>query len=161
MTNKDKQRRLRKIIIHVINESIKQDIIPFRLKHRRMPEKGYAKINVCGMPTLINWIITEQEQFRMSVWWNFTPEVIPSLKNGVPGNMFRLLPCVGRERFRFVVGCCASFYFDYRQRAILSDRGREFFAVYVRSSCAAFIDNLEDIPPAGYSISELTRSLLL
>ncbi|MDJ7445093.1 hypothetical protein LEH14_28000, partial [Salmonella enterica] len=81
------------------------------------------------------------------------------LINGRPENLKALLPDVDRNAFRLVVGACASFYFDYKHKGILSDRGKEFFSVYVRESTASDIDKIGEVKPFCYSISELSRPL--
>ncbi|EHC5874040.1 hypothetical protein JR782_004920 [Salmonella enterica subsp. enterica serovar Eastbourne] len=54
----------------------------------------------------------------------------------------------------------ASCYFNYpRKKKVLSDKGNDFFAVYVRESTVSYIDELEDVKPFGYSISELSQPL--
>ncbi|MBA2158711.1 hypothetical protein CB025_14765 [Salmonella enterica subsp. diarizonae serovar 60:r:e,n,x,z15] len=159
MNKAEQQKRLRKIMIHAINEAVNVGVIPLMFRYRRMAAEGYAKITVCDKPTIINWTDTGHDDFRVTVWWDYQPEKIHRLIKGRPENLKLLLPDVERNHFSFIVGTCASFYFDYQHKGILSDRGREFFAVYVRESTAGYIDELEDVKPFGYSISELSRPL--
>ncbi|OHG32044.1 hypothetical protein A7T58_09510 [Salmonella enterica subsp. diarizonae serovar 16:z10:e,n,x,z15] len=71
------------------------------------------------------------------------------------------LPGIYRDRLRLIVGLCASCYFNrQRKRGVLSDKGNDFFSVYVRESTASYIDELKEVKPFGYSISELSRPLL-
>ncbi|HAF2129997.1 TPA: hypothetical protein N2G35_004637 [Salmonella enterica] len=159
MNKAEQQKRLRTLMIHAINDAVKVGTIPLMFRHRRMTTEGYAGITTCGKYTIINWKETGLNEFRITVWWDYQPEHIPRLINGRPENLKLLLPDVDRNYFRLVVGACASFYFDYRYKGILSDRGKEFFAVYVRESTASDIDEMEDVKPFGYSISELSRPL--
>lgn len=159
MNKTEQQKRIRKIMLHAINEAVKVGVIPLMFRHRRMTAEGYAKITVCDKPTIINWTDTGHDDFRVTVWWDYQPEKIPRLIKGRPENLKLLLPDVERNHFSFIVGACASFYFDYLHKGILSDRGKEFFAVYVRESTGSGIDELEDVKPFGYSISELSRPL--
>lgn len=155
----EQQRRIRKLMIHAINEAVTVGAIPLMFRYRRMTTEGYATITVCDKPTVISWKYTGHDEYRVSVWWDYRPDLLPAQKREESTDLSRLLPDVNRDRFRFVVGACASFYFDYRHKGILSDRGKEFFAVYVRESTAICIDELEDVKPFGYSISELPRPL--
>lgn len=150
---------IRKLMLHAINEAVRIEAIPFMFRYRRMEKEGYAEIPVFDKPTIINWKYTGHDEYRVSVWWDYRPDLLPA-QNRYEYTDLSLLPAdVNRERFRFVVGACASFYFDYRRKGILSDRGKEFFAIYVRESTASYIDEQEDVEPVGYSISELSRPL--
>ncbi|HAG2284115.1 TPA: hypothetical protein G8W61_004481 [Salmonella enterica] len=159
MNKAEQQKRLKKLMIHAVNEAVIAGVIPLTFRYRKMTQEGFAGITVCGKYTLINWKETGIDEFRVTVWWDYQPEHITKLINGRPENLKLLLPDVDRTAFRLVVGACASFYFDYLQKGILSDRGKEFFAVYLRESTASEIDELEDVKPLGYSISELARPL--
>lgn len=159
MGKAEHKKRIRKLMIHAINEAVRNGVIPLMFRHRKMTAEGDARITVCGKPTTINWTDTGHNELRISVWWDYRPDSLPG-KNGSDYIDLSLLPTdVNRDRFRFIVGACASFYFDYLHKGILSDRGKEFFAVYVRESTASYIDELEDVKPFGYSISELSRPL--
>ncbi|ECC3463673.1 hypothetical protein AA471_13460 [Salmonella enterica subsp. enterica] len=160
MSKAEQQTRIRKIMLHAINEAVNVGVIPLMFRHRRMTAEGYAKITVCDKPSIINWTDTGHDDFRVTVWWDYQPEKIPRLIKGRPENLKLLLPDVDRSHFSFIVGTCASFYFDYLHKAILSDKGKEFFAVYVRESTGSDIDKLKEVKPFGYSISELSRPLL-
>ncbi|EAY3715510.1 hypothetical protein FGS56_10540 [Salmonella enterica] len=159
MSKAEHKKRIRKLMIHAINEAVKTGVIPLTFRYRRMAPEGFTGIIVLGKHTAINWKETGLDEFRVTVWWDYQPEYIPKLINDRPENLKALLPDVDRNAFRLVVGACASFYFDYLQKGILSDRGKEFFAVYVRESTASYIDELEDVEPFIYSISELSRPL--
>lgn len=153
------KKRIRKLMIRVINEAVRSGVIPLMFRYRRMTTEGYATITVCDKPTVISWKCTGHDEYRVSVWWDYRPDLLPVQKREESVDLSLLFPDVNRDRFRFIVGACASFYFDYLQKGILSDRGKEFFAVYVRESTTSYIDELEDVKPFGYSISELSRPL--
>ncbi|EAB7739572.1 hypothetical protein B5864_13845 [Salmonella enterica] len=159
MSKAEHKKRIRKLMIHAINEAIRAGVLPLMFRYRRMTAEGYANITVCGKPTVINWCDTGHDEFRVSVWWDYRSDLLPEKNRYEPVDLSLLLPDVNRDRFRFIVGACASFYFDYKHKGILSDRGKEFFAVYVRESTAIYIDELEDVEPFSYSISELSRPL--
>lgn len=159
MGKAEQQRRLKTLMIHAINEAVTAGVIPLTFRYRRMTPEGFAGITVCGKHTAINWKEAEHDEFRITVWWDYQPEHIIKLINGRPENLKFLLPDVDRNCFRLVVGACASFYFDYKYKGILSDRGKEFFSVYVRESTASDIDKMEEVKPFCYSISELARPL--
>ncbi|EBX2875994.1 hypothetical protein DRL66_22580 [Salmonella enterica subsp. enterica serovar Muenchen] len=159
MNKAEQQKRIRKITLHATNQAVKVGVIPLMFRYLRMAAEGYTKITVCDKPTIINWAYNGHNEFRVSVWWDYQPEHIPQLIKGSPENLNLLLPDVDRTRFRFIVGACVSFYFDYLHKGILSDKGKDFFAIYVRESTVSYIDELEDIKPFGYSVSELTRPL--
>ncbi|EAQ6130160.1 hypothetical protein AXA88_14775 [Salmonella enterica] len=155
----DHKKRIRKLMIHAINEAVRVRAIPLMFRYRRMEKEGYTKIIVCDKPTVINWKYTGHDEYRFSVWWDYRPDLLPGHSRYESIDLSILLPNVNRDHFRFVVGACASFYFDYRHKGILSDRGKEFFSLYVRESTASYIDEQEDVEPVGYSISELSRPL--
>ncbi|ECE0793892.1 hypothetical protein ACOIPX_001069 [Salmonella enterica] len=159
MGKAEQYRRLKKLMIHVVNEAVTAGVIPLTFRYRRMAPEGFTGITVCGKHTAINWKETEHDELRITVWWDYQPEHIPKLINGRPENLKSLLPDIDRNAFRLVVGSCASFYFDYRHKGILSDRGKEFFSIYVRESTASDIDKMEEVKPFCYSISELSRPL--
>lgn len=159
MSKAEHKKLIRKLMIHAINEAVRSGVIPLMFRYRKMPDEGYANIIVCGKPTVISWCDTGHDELRVSVWWDYRPDLLPGQNSDESIDLSLLLPDVNRDRFRFVVGACASFYFDYRHKGILSDRGKEFFALYVRESTASYINELEDIKPFGYSISELARPL--
>ncbi|ECE0793810.1 TPA: hypothetical protein ACIBOF_004145 [Salmonella enterica subsp. diarizonae serovar 61:r:-] len=159
MNKAEQQKRLKTLMIHAINEAVIAGVIPLTFRYRKMAQEGFAGITVCGKHTAINWKETGIDEFRVTVWWDYQPEHITKLINGRPENLKLLLPDVDRNAFRLVVGACASFYFDYKYKGILSDRGKEFFSVYVRESTASEIDEMEEVKPFCYSISELARPL--
>ncbi|EIF8866886.1 hypothetical protein HZ500_005491 [Salmonella enterica] len=159
MSKAEHKKRIRKLMIHAINEAVIAGVIPLTFRYRRMTAEGFKGITVCGKHTIINWKETGPDEFRVTVWWDYQPEHITKLINGRPENLKLLLPDVDRTAFRLVVGACASFYFDYKHKGIQSDRGKEFFAVYVRESTVSDIDKMEDVKLFGYSISELSRPL--
>ncbi|EEA3739534.1 hypothetical protein J5047_003195 [Salmonella enterica] len=159
MGKAEHKKRIRKLMIHAINEAVRDGVIPLMFRYRKMTAEGYAKITVCDKSTIINWTDTGHDEFRFSVWWDYRPDLLPGKNGGEPIDLSLLPTDVNRDRYRFIVGACASFYFDYWHKGILSDRGQEFFAVYVRESTASYIDEQEDVKPFGYSISELSRPL--
>lgn len=159
MNKAEQQKRIKKILLYAANEAVKVGVIPLMFKYLRMTSEGYAQITVCDKPTIINWVYNGHNEFRVSVWWDYQPEYIPKLIKGRPENLKSLLPDVDRTRFRFIVGACVSFYFDYLHKGILSDKGKDFFAIYVRESSVNYIDKLEDVKPFGYTVSELPRPL--
>lgn len=159
MNKAEQQKRIKKIMLYAANEAVKVGVIPLMFKYLRMTSEGYVQITVCDKPTIINWVYNGHNEFRVSVWWDYQPEYIPKLIKGRPENLKLLLPDVDRTRFRFIVGACVSFYFDYLHKGILSDKGKDFFAIYVRESSVNYIDKLEDVKPFGYTVSELPRPL--
>ncbi|ECE0793378.1 hypothetical protein POJ30_000561 [Salmonella enterica] len=159
MNKAEQQKRIKKIMLYAANEAVKVGVILLMFKYLRMTSEGYAQITVCDKPTIINWVYNGYNEFRVSVWWDYQPEYIPKLIKGRPENLKLLLPDVDRTRFRFIVGACVSFYFDYLHKGILSDKGKDFFAIYVRESSVNYIDKLEDVKPFGYTVSELPRPL--
>ncbi|HCL5309958.1 TPA: hypothetical protein N2G38_002238 [Salmonella enterica] len=149
MSKAEHKKRIRKLMIHAINEAVRSGVIPLMFRYRKMPDEGYANIIVCGKSTVINWCDTGHDEYRVSVWWDYRPGLLPVQKREESVDLSLLFPDINRDCLRFVVGACASFYFDYRHKGILSDRGKEFFAVYVRESTACEIDELEDVKPFG------------
>lgn len=160
MSKAEQQKRIRKLMIHSLNEALRKQIIAFKSRQKSMTEAGCAEITVCGKPTIINWCDTGHNELRVSVWWDYRPERLPKLMKSRLHDLTLPLPGIYRDRLRLIVGACASCYFNYpRKKGVLSDKGNEFFAVYVRESTASYIDELKDVKPFGYSISELPRPL--
>ncbi|EDQ9751405.1 hypothetical protein QD67_001040 [Salmonella enterica subsp. enterica] len=60
--------------------------------------------------------------------------------------------------FLMLIGTACGSWLALVQVVILT-RGKEFFALYVRESTASYIDELEEVEPFIYSISELSRPL--
>ncbi|EME5787854.1 hypothetical protein VY487_004803 [Salmonella enterica] len=127
MGKAEQKKRIRKLMIHAINEAVRVGIIPLSFRYRRMTAEGYTGITVCDKPTIISWKDTGYDDFRVSVWWDYRPDLLPGQSRDESINLSLLLPDLNRDRFRFIVGACASFYFDYWRKGILSDRGKDFF----------------------------------
>ncbi len=160
MSKAEQQTRIRKIMIYALNAALRAGVIPLKTRHNGVTEAECAEITVCGKPTIINWCDTGHNELRVSVWWDYRPERLPKLMRSRLHDLTLPLPGIYRDRLRLIVGACASCYFNYpRKKGVLSDKGNDFFAVYVRESTASYIDELEDVKPSGYSISELTRPL--
>lgn len=126
MSKAEHKKRIRKLMIHAINEAVRSGVIPLMFRYRRMTAGGYANITVYGKPTVINWCETGLNELRVSVWWDYQPVTQPGQGKYKPKEIALLFSDINRDCLRFVVGTCASFYFDYRHKGILSDRGREF-----------------------------------
>ncbi|ECC3466320.1 hypothetical protein AA471_27470 [Salmonella enterica subsp. enterica] len=161
MSKAEQQTRIRKIMIYALNAALRAGVIPLKTRHNGVTETECAEITVCGKPTIINWCDTGHNDLRVSVWWDYRPERLPKLTKNRVHDLTLPLPGIYRDRLRLIVGLCASCYFNrQRKRGVLSDKGNEFFSVYVRESTASYIDELKEVKPFGYSISELSRSLL-
>ncbi|EAM8206990.1 hypothetical protein HLH60_003841 [Salmonella enterica] len=161
MSKAEQQTRIRKIMIYALNAALRAGVIPLKTRHNGVTETECAEITVCGKPTIINWCDTGHNELRVSVWWDYRPERLPKLTKNRVHDLTLPLPGVYRDRLRLIVGLCASCYFNrQRKKGVLSDKGNEFFSVYVRESTASYIDELKEVKPFGYSISELSRSLL-
>ncbi|EAA7553410.1 hypothetical protein LO27_21485 [Salmonella enterica] len=161
MSKAEQQTRIRKIMIYALNAALRAGVIPLKTRHNGVTETECAEITVCGKPTIINWCDTGHNELRVSVWWDYRPERLPKLTKNRVHDLTLPLPGGYRDRLRLIVGLCASCYFNrQRKKGVLSDKGNEFFSVYVRESTASYIDELKEVKPFGYSISELSRSLL-
>lgn len=160
MSKAEQQTRIRKIMIYALNAALRAGVIPLKTRHNGVTEAECAEITVCGKPTMINWCDTGHNDLRVSVWWDYRPERRPKLMRSRLHDLTLPLPGIYRDRLRLIVGLCASCYFNCQQkRGVLSDKGNEFFSVYVRESTASYIDELKDVKPFGYSVSELSRPL--
>lgn len=159
MRKSEQQKRIRKIMIYTLNAVFRAGIIPQKARDNGLMESGCSEITVCGKPAIVNWCDTGRDELRVSTWWDYRPERLPRLMKSKLNDLTLPLPGIYRDRLRLIVGVCASCYFDCRHKGILSDRGKEFFAVYVRESASSYIDELEDMKPFGYSISKLSRPL--
>ncbi|ELU9452678.1 hypothetical protein SD741_003420 [Salmonella enterica] len=161
MSKAEQQMRSRKIMIYALNAALRAGVIPLKTRHNGVTETECAEITVCGKPTIINWCDTGHNELRVSVWWDYRPERLPKLTKNRIHDLTLPLPGIYRDRLRLIVGLCASCYFNrQRKRGVLSDKGNDFFSVYVRESTASYIDELKEVKPFGYSISELSRPLL-
>ncbi|EAV3944920.1 hypothetical protein AHW82_22450 [Salmonella enterica subsp. diarizonae] len=159
MSKSEQQKRIRKIMIYALNTAFRAGVIPKKARDNGVMEAECSEITVCGKPTIINWCDTGYDELRVSVWWDYRQERLPRLMKSKLNDLTLPLPGIYRDRLRLIVGVCASCYFGCRHKGILSDRGHEFFALYIRESTASYIDELEDVKPFGYSISELSRPL--
>ncbi|EHW1216619.1 hypothetical protein K7B55_002054 [Salmonella enterica] len=161
MSKAEQQTRIRKIMIYALNAALRAGVIPLKTRHNGVTETECAEITVCGKPTIINWCDTGHNDLRVSVWWDYRPERLPKLTKNRIHDLTLPLPGIYRDRLRLIVGLCASCYFNrQRKKGVLSDKGNDFFSVYVRESTASYIDELKEVKPFGYSISELSRPLL-
>lgn len=109
MNKAEHKKRIRKLMIHAVNETVRDGVIPLMFRYRRMTKEVYAKLTVCGRLTLINWSDTGHNEFRVSVWWDYRPELLPTQSRDNSASLSLLFPDVNRDRFRFVVGACAYF----------------------------------------------------
>ncbi|EAP7866739.1 hypothetical protein ACOIPX_001060 [Salmonella enterica] len=159
MSKAEQQKRIRKVMIYALNAAFRAGVISLKDRVNGMTEAECSEITVCGKSTIINWRDTGRDELRVSVWWDYRPERLPKLMKSKLHDLTLPLPGIYRDRLRIIVGMCASCYFDCRHKGILSDKGKEFFAVYVRESTASYIDELEDVKPLGYSISDQSRPL--
>lgn len=159
MSKAEQQKRIRKVMIYALNAAFHAGVIPLKDRVNGVTEAECSEITVCGKSTIINWRDTGRDELRVSVWWDYRPERLPKLMKSKLHDLTLPLPGIYRDRLRIIVGMCASCYFDCRHKGILSDKGKEFFAVYVRESTASEIDEMEEVKPLGYSISDQSRPL--
>ena len=151
-----KQECLLKLMIIALNEAINKGYIDLYGRSASPlieGKNGYLELTVLEKRTVLNWCDAGYEELRVSVWWDYTPELMPTegnrylkeLKVSTPK------PSVPHRFYGFILGACGSCYLERRTRkCIIGDMGKQFFDVYMREGSERILKNVELVEPNGY-----------
>ncbi|HGA9038374.1 TPA: hypothetical protein ACIT51_005280 [Salmonella enterica subsp. enterica serovar Java] len=154
MRSKRHTQRVKKLMIHALNEAIEIGFLPTIPSLPDIIEAEGAEITVGGKNTVINWNYTREGDVQFNVWWDYTPERCGRfLRKGKLSDLRGAMPDVSSSTRRNIVGMCASCYLCVLEdgRIRLSREG-EMIVEYARSDAAYLLDNLPDVEPSGYSL---------
>lgn len=158
MTKSEKQRHILKLMVIALNEVITLGVINLDGKSAEMTDEeksGYAEISIGGRPSIINWYDAGYDELRVSVWWDYQPECMPTWrKNHINKWLVGLVPETSRSYFRHILGACGSCYLERQTgKFIVGEEGNQFFSVYVREDTTQHLTRIEAVQPLGYLTS--------
>lgn len=153
----EKQKLIQKIMICALNEAIRRGAIDLNGKSVDCSEErksGYIDTTIGDKRTIINWFDAGYDELRISVWWDYRPELSMVKRYPVRENFLGTKPQVqGRPFYKFI-GACGSCYLERRTgKFITGDAGNQFFDVYVREWSVPDIGGLPSVQPSGYETS--------
>ncbi|WP_314139856.1 hypothetical protein [Buttiauxella noackiae] len=157
MIKADKQRFILKLMVIALNESIKSGDIDLNGKSDDRPRNekhGFRKIVIADRPTIINWFDAGYDELRVSVWWDYQPELMPQphrtwLEGAEP---LTSTPQTPRGHYRHFIGACGSCYLERRTgKFITGEEYRQFFDVYIREASLYQLQKIPGELPAGYA----------
>ncbi len=154
MKKKRHTQRVKKLMIHALNEAIRIVFFASAFGAEGVAEAEGAEITIGDKNTVINLSNTGEGDLRFSVWWDYTPERC--------GRYFRkrklrdlrgIMPDVSSTIRPRIMGFCASCYLCILEdgRIRLSREG-EMTVEYVRADTVHLLDDLPDVEPSGYSL---------
>lgn len=154
MTKAEKQRHVLKLMVIALNEAIGNGVIDLHGTSGDVSKRGHIETNIGGLPAVINWSDAGYDELRVTVWWDYRPDLMPTWRRKhigrfAPGR----LPNVARRFFSHILGACGSCHLEWRTgKFIVGDEGNQFFDVYVRECSAYLIDNIQQQMPQGYAL---------
>lgn len=152
MKSKRHTQRVKKLMIHALNEAIKIGFFTSVSGTEGIVEG--AEITIDGKNTVINWSDTGEGDLRFNVWWNYTPERCGRyLRKGKLRDLRGIMPDVSSATRPRIMCFCASCYLCVLEdgRIRLSREG-EMIVEYARADTAHLLDDLPDVEPSGYSL---------
>ncbi|ECK2139868.1 hypothetical protein FQW43_08530 [Salmonella enterica subsp. enterica serovar Enteritidis] len=155
MRSKRHTQRVKKLMIHALNEAIKIGFFTSIHGAEGITEAEGTEIIIGGKNTVINWSDTGEGDLRFNVWWDYTSERCGRhLREGRLHDLRGITPDVSPPTLRTITGFCASCYLCVLEdgRIELSRKG-EMIVEYVRTDTAHLLDDMPDVEPSGYSLS--------
>ncbi|ECE9228775.1 hypothetical protein EWZ45_26165, partial [Salmonella enterica subsp. enterica serovar Benin] len=74
MKKKRHKQRVKKLMIHALNEAIRIGFFALVSGVEGITEAQGVEITIGGKNTVINWSNTREGDLRFNVWWDYTPE---------------------------------------------------------------------------------------
>lgn len=145
-----------KLMIIALNESINKgyiDLYGGSASPLIEGKNGCFELTVLEKSTVLNWCDAGYEELRVSVLWDYTPELmrtegnryLKELKASTPK------PSVTHRFYGFILGARGSCYLERRTgKFIIGDKGKQFFDVDVREGSERILKNVELVEPDGY-----------
>ncbi|HGJ5880554.1 MAG TPA: hypothetical protein ACHBZ9_16260 [Arsenophonus nasoniae] len=157
MKKTEKQVCILKLMVIALNEAIKSghfDLNGRSADDRTKNRHGYHELIIAGRRTIINWFDLGYDELRISVWWNYQPEMIPAKsKRFVESFPPRYsMPQVYRPFFKYILWACGSCHFERRTgKFIYGKEGSQFFDIYINENATFYLDEIPSEEPQGYS----------
>ncbi len=154
MKRKRHTQRVKKLMIHALNEAIKIGFFTSIHGAEGITEAEGTEIIIGGKNTVINWSDTGKGDLRFNVWWDYTPERCRlSFRKRMLSDLKGIIPDVSSTIRPRIMGFCASCYLCVLEdgRIRLSREG-EMIVEYARADTAYLLDDLPDVEPSGYSL---------
>ncbi|HGW6106098.1 TPA: hypothetical protein ACNIQM_004296 [Citrobacter werkmanii] len=157
MTKYEKQKHLQKLMVIALNHAINAGAIDLDGKSDETKRRSRLEFTIGDRPTVINWFDAGYDELRVSVWWDYRPDLMPTWRNKHIGRfIFGTSPGVSRRFFNHILGACGSCYLERRTgKFIIGDEGNQFFDMYVRENTVHVISQIPDEKPQGYELSGL------
>lgn len=152
----EKQKYILKVMVSALNEIISKGCIDLDGKSQTEDtdkQTGYIETVIFDKPTIINWKDAGYDELRISVWWDYTPELIPERKKYALSlcNQLTPKPQANARYYRYILGACGSCYLERRTgKFIIGDENNQFFDMYVREDSERLLKNAELAEPKGY-----------
>ncbi|HFW3113223.1 TPA: hypothetical protein ACIBOM_004961 [Salmonella enterica subsp. enterica serovar Reading] len=154
MKRKRHPQRVKKLMIHALNEAIRIGFFTSASGAEGITETEGSEIAIIGgKNTVINWSDTGEGDLRFNVWWDYTPELCRHyFRKLILRDLRGAMPDVSPITRRTITGFCASCYL-----CVLVDgkiglsREGEMIVGYVRNDTVHLLDELPDVEPSGYS----------
>ncbi|ECK2143263.1 hypothetical protein FQW43_26790 [Salmonella enterica subsp. enterica serovar Enteritidis] len=155
MRSKRHTQRVKKLMIHALNEAIKIGFFTSESGAEGITEAEGSEIAIIGgKNTVINWSDTGEGDLRFNVWWDYTPELCRRyFRKLILRDLRGAMPDASSTTRRTITGLCASCYLCILEdgRIRLSREG-EMTVEYVRADTVHLLDDLPDVEPSGYSL---------
>lgn len=157
MTKSEKQSLVLKLMVIALNKAISAGRIDLDggAGDTRMGEPATMEMTIAGKPSVFSWFDSGHGELRLSVWWDYQPELMPTWRKDhmhpVAGTS---TPVVPRRFFYLILGACGSCYLERKSgKFIIGSEGNQLFDVYVREDTALDIDILRREKPLGYAVA--------
>ena len=159
MTKSEKQKHVLKLMVIALNKAISTGEIDLNGKSGEANLRGHIETEIDGLPTVINWFDAGYDELRVTVWWDYCPELMPTWRKKHIGKFEQgTVPGVARRFFSHILGACGSCYLERRSgKFITGGTGNQFFDVYVRESTAYRIDGIHPEEPQGYELQGVVK----
>lgn len=154
MRSKRHTQRVKKLMIHALNEAIKIGFFTSIHGAEGITESEGTEITIGGKNTVINWSDTGKGDLRFNVWWDYTPERCRDyFRKLISRDLRGAMPDVSRPTRRTITGLCASCYLCVLEDGKIElSREGEMTVEYVRADTVHLLDDLPDVEPSGYSL---------
>lgn len=150
MTKSEKQSYILKLMVIAINEAIKKGAITLEANPDG-DKRGHMMMDIAGRRSVLNWFDAGYEELRISLWWHYTPEMMPTYRKKWLGEPDSPTPGINRRFFRNILGACGTCYLERKTgKFIIGDSGSQFSSCYVREDSAPELDKIAAEEPAGY-----------
>lgn len=152
MIKAEKQKHILNLMVLAINEALKKGVINLEVAENE-ERKGYLLMDVAGKPSVFNWFDAGYGELRISIWWDYHPEMMPTYRRAWLTDLTTSTPPVNRKYFRNIMGACGTCYLERRSgRFIIGDMGNQFTSTYIREDSAFELARLRTAQPDGYEI---------